>query len=55
MGFQPAELPTTEYITNRMKVIDDGPGCLCNQAINQVRAAEDVKLLIIDVNISDTL
>jgi len=54
-GFQPTELRTTEYITNRMKIIDDGPGVLSDQAINWIRATEDVQLEIIDANISESL
>ena len=54
-GFQPTELRTTEYITNRMKIIDDGPGVLSDQAINWIRATEDVQLEIIDANLSESL
>ena len=54
-GFQPTELCTTEYVTNRMKVINDGPGLLSDQAINWIRAAEDVKLEINDANLSESL
>jgi hypothetical protein len=31
VGFQPTELRRTEYITNRMKNIHDGPGVLSDQ------------------------
>jgi len=55
VGFQPTELPTTEYITNRMKIIDDGPGVLSDQAINWIRATEDIQLEIIDVDLSKSL
>jgi len=54
-GFQPTELRTTEYITNRMKIIDDGPGVLSDPAINWIRATEDVQLGIIDANLSESL
>jgi hypothetical protein len=54
-GFQSTELSTTEYITNRMKIIDAGPGVLSNQAINWIRATEDVQLEIIDANLSESL
>jgi len=50
-GFQSTELGPTEYVTNRMKVIDDGPGPLSDQAINRIRATEDVQLEIIDANL----
>jgi hypothetical protein len=43
-GFQPTELRTTEYITNRMKIIDHGPGVVSDQAINWIRSTEDVHL-----------
>jgi len=54
-GLQPTELRTTEYITNRMKIIDDGPGVLSDQAINWIRATEAVQLEIIDANLSKSL
>jgi hypothetical protein len=54
-GFQPTELCTTEYITNRMKIIDDGPRVLSDQANNWIRAMEDVQLEIIDANLSESL
>jgi len=54
-GFQPTELSTTEYITNRMKIIDNSPGVLSDQAINWIRATEDVQLEIIDANLSESL
>jgi len=54
VGFQPTELRTTEYITNRMKIIDDGPGVLSDQAINWIRATEDIQLEIIDPNLSES-
>jgi len=54
-GFQPTELRTTEYVTNRMKVIDNGPGHLSDQAINWIRATEDVQLEIINAHLSESL
>jgi hypothetical protein len=54
-GFQPTELRTTEYITNRMTIIDDGPGFLSDQAMNWIRAMENVQLEIIDANLSESL
>jgi len=54
-GFQPTELRTIESITNRMKIIDDGPGVLSDQAINWIRAMEDVQLEIIDANLSESV
>ena len=50
--FQPTELRTTEYVTNRLKVISNGPGVLSDQAIDRIRATEDVPLEIIDANLS---
>jgi hypothetical protein len=41
-GFEPTELRTTEYITNGIKIVDNGPGVLSGQAINWIRATEDV-------------
>jgi hypothetical protein len=38
-----------------MKIIDDGPGVLSDQAINWIRATEDVQLEIIDANLSESL
>jgi hypothetical protein len=55
VGFQPTELRTTEYVTNRMKVIDDGPGLLCDDVINCTRATENVKLIISDANLFNSL
>jgi len=55
VGFQPTELRTTEYITTRMNIIDDSPGVLSDQAINWIRATEDVQLEIIDANLSESL
>jgi len=37
-GFQPAELRTTEFMTNWIKVIDDEHGLLSDQALNWIRA-----------------
>jgi hypothetical protein len=54
-GFQPTELRTAEYATNRMNVIEDGPGHLSDQAFNWIRATEDVQLEIIDANLSESL
>jgi len=54
-GFQPIELCTTEFVTNRMKVIDNGPRLLSDQAIDWIRATEDVQLEIIDANLSESL
>jgi len=54
-GFQPTDLRTTEYITNQMKIIDDSPGVLSDQAINWIRATEDIQLQIIDANLSESL
>jgi len=55
MGFQPTELGTTEYITNQMKVIVDGPRLLSDQAINWIRATEDIQLEMIDANLCENL
>ena len=55
MGFPPTELRTTEYITNLMTIIDDGPGVLSDHAINWIRATEDVQLEIFDANLSESL
>jgi hypothetical protein len=38
-----------------MKIIDDGPGVLSEQAINWIRATKDVQLEIIDANLSESL
>jgi predicted RNase H-like nuclease (RuvC/YqgF family) len=38
-----------------MKVIENGPGHLSDQAINWIRATEDVQLEIIDANLSESL
>jgi hypothetical protein len=38
-----------------MKIIDDGPGVLSDQAINWIRATEDVQLEIINANLSESL
>jgi len=54
-GFRPTERRTTEYITNRMNNIHDGTGVLSDQAINSIRATEDVQLEIIDANLSESL
>jgi len=54
-GFQPTERHTTEYITHQIKIIDDGPGVLSDQAINWIRAVEDVQLEIIDANLCESL
>jgi len=54
-GLQPTELRTTEYIANRMKIIEDGPGVLSDQEINWIRATGDVQLDIIDDNLSESL
>jgi len=54
-GFQHAKLRTTEYIINRMKIIDDSPGVLSDQAFNWIRATEDVQLEFIDANLSESL
>jgi len=51
-NLQPAELCTTEYVTNPMKVINDDPWLLSDQAINWIRAMEDVQLEIIEANLS---
>ena len=55
VGFQPTEHRTTEYISNQMKIIDDGPGVFPDQAINCIRATEDVQFEIIDANLSKSL
>jgi len=54
-GFQHTELRTTEYITIRMKVIDDGPGVLSDRGIYWIKATGDVQLEVIDVNLSESL
>jgi len=54
-GFQPTELRTKEYITHRLKIIDDGHGVLSDQAINWIRATEDVQLEIIDATLAKSL
>jgi len=38
-----------------MKIIDDSPGVLSHQAINWIRATEDVQLEIIDGNLSESV
>jgi len=38
-----------------MKVINDGPGPLSDQAFNWIRAMKDVQLEIIDANLSESL
>jgi hypothetical protein len=38
-----------------MKIIDDSPGVMSDQAINWIRATEDVQLEIIDANLSESL
>jgi len=38
-----------------MKIIDDGPGVLSYQAIDWIRATEDVQLEILDANLSESL
>jgi hypothetical protein len=55
VGFQPTELRTPQYVTNHIKVIDNGPGHLSDQAMNWIRATEDVQLEIIDANLSENL
>ena len=52
-GFQSTELRSTEYVTNQMKVIDGSPGHLPDQAINWIRATEDVQLEVMDANLSE--
>ncbi|KAF8245057.1 hypothetical protein K440DRAFT_646585 [Wilcoxina mikolae CBS 423.85] len=52
VDFEPAEHCTPEYISKRQKVINDGPGHLSDQAINWIKAMEDVELEINDVNLS---
>jgi hypothetical protein len=54
-GFEPAELRTAEYFTKRKKVIDDGPEHLLDQAINWIKATEDVQLEIINAGLSESL
>jgi hypothetical protein len=54
-GFQPTERVTTEYILNWIKAIDGSPGLWSAQAINCIRATEDVQLEIIDGNLPSTL
>jgi hypothetical protein len=55
VGFQFTGLRTTEYITNRMKIIDNGPGVWSFKAINLIRATEDIQLEITDANLSESL
>jgi hypothetical protein len=55
VGYQPTELRTTESITNQMMVIDKDPGDLSNQAINWIRATEDVQFAIGDDNLSERI
>ena len=54
-GFQATELCTTEYVTNRIKVINDGPGVLSDKVINCIRAMEDIQLEILDANLTKSL
>jgi hypothetical protein len=54
-GFEPAEPRSAEYVTTRKKIIDDGPGHLSDQAINWIKATEDVQLEIIDAGLSESL
>ncbi|KAF8242966.1 hypothetical protein K440DRAFT_638094 [Wilcoxina mikolae CBS 423.85] len=54
-GLQPAELRTEEYITKRQKIIADGPRPLSDQAINWIKAMEDVQLEIINAGLLESL
>jgi len=54
-GFQHTGLLIRDYITNRIKIIDDGLGVLSDQAINLIRAKEDVQLEISGANLSESL
>jgi len=48
--FQSTELHRTVYGTKQMNIIDDGPEHFSEQAINLIRATEDVWLEIMDVH-----
>ena len=54
-GFQPTEHRTTEYVTNQMKVIHNGPRLLSDQPINWIKATEDIQLEITNTNRSEAL
>ncbi|KAF8246992.1 hypothetical protein K440DRAFT_644312 [Wilcoxina mikolae CBS 423.85] len=53
--FQPVELRTEEYVTKQQKIIAEGPAPLSDQAINWIKATEDVQLEIIDADLSESL
>jgi len=55
VGFQPTELRTTKYISNRRKVIDDGAMLLSDEAINWIMAKEDVQLEFNNASLSASL
>ena len=55
VGFQTTELRSTEFITNRIMVIDDGLGVLSDLAMNRIRAPEDMQLEMIDANLSESV
>ncbi|KAF8241388.1 hypothetical protein K440DRAFT_643711 [Wilcoxina mikolae CBS 423.85] len=52
-GFQTAELRTEEYVAKRQIIIADGPGPLSDQAINWIKAREDVQLEMIDAGLCE--
>jgi len=54
-GFQPTDLRPTEYITNWIKVIDNGPGRLSDQAMDMIVPMEAVQRHIVNANHSDSL
>ncbi|KAF8247975.1 hypothetical protein K440DRAFT_643414 [Wilcoxina mikolae CBS 423.85] len=53
--FQPTELCTEEYFTKRQKIIADGPGPLSDQAVNRIRATEEVQVEMINSGLSESL
>jgi hypothetical protein len=54
-GFQPTERHTTEYVTNRMNIINNSPDVLSDLAIYWIKAMKDIQLEIIDANLSKSL
>jgi hypothetical protein len=54
VGFQPTELGTTEYVTNRTKVICHGPGLMSDHATNRNRAMDDIQSEINVANHSES-
>lgn len=51
-GVQPTKLRTAEYVTKIMRVINNYPGVVFDQAYNCIRALENVQFRIIDASLS---